>query len=408
MNRFLRTQKTKILAGGHQPVILKGVNLGGWLMMEGYILHAPNRPEQRFRREFAAALGKKALEDFDRSFRKNFITLKDIAGIRRLGFNCVRVPFHYRVVEKAPYVYGAPGLFHLDRLIRWAKKHKIWVILDLHAAPGAQNYDWHSDSAGEAQLWQDNTFQRRTYALWEFLADRYRDEEYLAGYDLLNEAVVGDTKILNRFYRQLIMTIRRVDKNHILFIEGNRWAKDLDCLEEFNDDNYALSIHSYEPLDFVFNYVPHLKYPPRLEGRLWHKETVRRHLLKYKQISRKRGVPIYVGEFGINSRGGLFGEEKWLEDRLSCFKEYGFHWTYWTYKAVKNSLFPDGIYSYVENPPWVNRPGPLTGWDTYSTHWPKRRKEMIQSWHTGQFQANSLILKTLKKYVHYDYQFNQS
>jgi len=58
MNRFLKVYKTRIVLGEKKPVILRGVNLGGWLMMEGYLLHSPNIPERRFRKEFAAALGK--------------------------------------------------------------------------------------------------------------------------------------------------------------------------------------------------------------------------------------------------------------------------------------------------------------------------------------------------------------
>ena len=200
MKHFLRRDKTRIAAKGGKPVILQGVNLGGWLMMEAYILYAPNFPEQRFKREFAAALGQKALRLFEKKYRENFIRERDIQNIARLGFNCMRVPFNGRLVEKAPYRYDRNGVRFLDRVIRWAGKCGIWVILDLHAAPGSQNHDWHGDSAGKAELWTKENCQDRTLALWEFLADRYKNEEYVAGYDLLNEAVLDDTELLNRFY----------------------------------------------------------------------------------------------------------------------------------------------------------------------------------------------------------------
>jgi len=119
-------------------------------------------------------------------------------------------------------------------------------------------------------------------------------------------------------------------------------------------------------------------------------------LLKYKKISQKRNVPIFCGEFGVNARRGDFGEDRWLKDVLECFNDFGFHWTYWTYKAVKNSAFPDGVYSYVNNPSWVNRSGPLAGWDTYKQCWPKQQKAMTRSWRTDQFRANAEILKILK------------
>ena len=154
------------------------------------------------------------------------------------------------------------------------------------------------------------------------------------------------------------------------------------------------------PSGFTFNFVPHLKYPVGSGKHRWGKDTTRRLLKKYHTFSLKRGVPIYIGEFGVNYRQGLFGEDRWLRDNLDCFEEYGFHWTYWTYKAVKNSCHPDGILSYYENPPWVNRGGPLMGWETYKNHWPKSKNDMIRSWRTPYFQDNTVILKILQKYAH--------
>jgi hypothetical protein len=396
MTKFLRTQKTKIVSPDGRPVMLKGLNLGGWLMMEGYILYAPNFPEHKFKKEFSAALGQSALSDFEREFRENFICESDIKNIARLGFNCLRVPFNCRLVEKKAYQYDPQGARYLDRVIQWAKKYKIWVILDLHAAPGAQNHDWHSDSTGKAELWTKQTNQDRTLALWEFLADRYKNEEYVAGYDLLNESVLEDTKLLNRFYNDLIKRIRGVNKNHILFVEGNKWGTDIDCLDEYADDNYALSIHNYEPLAFTFNFVSDLSYPldPAYGG--WNRNMIRRNLSRYQRAAHKRGVPVFAGEFGVNGRRGHFGEDRWLADILECFNDFGFHWTYWTYKAIKNYVMPDGVYSYVDNPSWVNRVGPLTGWDTYKQHWAKKRHAIIKSWRTDRFQPNNEIIRALQ------------
>ena len=392
---FLRTQKTQILNKNNQPIFLRGVNLGGWLMMEAYFLHSPNSPEQKFRKEFAKNLGFWALAEFDRAFRDSFIEEQDIKKIASLGFNCLRVPFHYRCVEPRAYRFKAEGLRYLDWIVGLGKKYKLWIILDLHAAPGSQNHDWHSDSLGKAEFWLKRKYRHRAIAIWEFLADRYKDEEYIAGYDLLNEAVLENIEILNEFYKDLITAIRRIDKNHILFIEGNRWSQDLECLAPIKDNNYSFSIHTYETLEFTGNFIPHLTYPLEGTPRVWNKDTSSALLAQYAEISRKLSVPIYVGEFGVNYRGGFYGEDKWLSEMLDCFKAYGFHWTYWTYKAVKSNIFPDGIFSYYDNPAWVNRPGPRTGWETYHLHWPKKKKEMIQSWRTKHFKENPLILKAL-------------
>jgi aryl-phospho-beta-D-glucosidase BglC (GH1 family) len=381
---------------GLRPVFLKGVNLGGWLMPEGYILQAPNRPYFQFQRDFRRALGVKALKDYERRFRNAFITEKDFQRIKSLGLNCVRLPFHYRLVEERPYRYSREGIGYMDRAVRWAKACGLAVILDNHAVPGCQNHDWHSDSDGRMEFWKSPSKQDRAIRLWQFLADRYKDESAVAGYDLLNESVADTARPLNRYYGRLIKAIREVDRRHILFVEGNRWAQDIACLDDFKDDNLALSIHFYEPLEFSFNFVPGLSYPLVSRQGRWDKAVMRKRLEVAAGIARKRGQPLFCGEFGVNVRAGLSGEDVWVKDILDIFDALGIHWTYWTWKAVKHTMFPDGVYSYYPNPPWVNRQGPLTGWETHPKLWPGSRKDMTASWGSQAFQENVEITRVLK------------
>jgi endoglucanase len=395
--KILKVHKTEIV-NGKQPIVLQGVNLGGWLLMEGYILHSLNVAEQIFKRNFTAALGEQALRNFEKTFRDHFVTEKDFARIASWGCNCVRVPFHYRLIEAAPYHYHAAGLAYLDRVLKWAAKYRLWIILDLHAAPGSQNYDWHSDSGGKADLWNKKEYQSRSVALWRYLAQHFHGAEWLAGYDVLNEAVVKDARLLNDFYRRVISAIREVDRNHIIFIEGNTWAQDLDVLEPFSDGNLALSIHYYQPLEFTFNLVPQLHYPLEHQKKVFNHQTMATILDHSIRAARKQYRPLYVGEFGVNARQGLYGEDKWLKDVLHCFSQAGVHWTYWTYKAVKNAIFPDGILSYRGNPPWINRQGPYLGWDNYVECWPKLRKEMVKSWLSENFHENTEVLAVLRHY----------
>ncbi len=396
---FLRTKGQRIIDDRGREVRLRGVNLGGWLMMEAYFMFSPNLPVHRFERNFSKALGRRALEEFQREFRRNFIREEDFEVIRKLGCNCIRLPFHYRIVEPASLKPGGRDLRYLDQAITWAKKRGIYVILDLHAAPGAQNHDWHSDSDGKALFWTSPRNQQRALKIWEFLAKRYKDESAVAGFDLLNETVLGAPAKLNQFYRNAIARIRKVNRRHIIFVEGNNWAQDIACLDNFDDDNYALSIHNYEPLDFTFNFVPFLRYPLRRVKAPWNRQILTKNLQRYARIASQRNVPVFVGEFGVNAREGWYGEDRWLADTLDAYEKFEFHWTYWTFKAVKNYTFPDGLYSYRENPPWVHREGPVTGWDTYAGLWPKHKKQMVASWRTEAFTPNQQLIKVFKAHV---------
>ncbi|MBI4309041.1 MAG: cellulase family glycosylhydrolase [Candidatus Omnitrophica bacterium] len=388
---FLRTSKASIIDGKGQRMRLKGVNFGGWLMMEAYFMHAPNTPEQLMKKGFAKTLGDKALADLEFSFRRNFIQEQDLRRVALWGFNCVRLPFNCRLIENNP-----AGFKYLDETLDWANKYNVYVILDLHAAPGSQNPDWHSDSFGKAGLWTKKSNRHRVYALWELLADRYKDEPMIAGYDLLNEAVLEDAAILNEFYRETIKAVRRCDKNHILFVEGKHWAQDIAVLDDFPDDHWVYSIHFYEPMEFTFNLTPHLRYPLASQQGIWNKDVMHKRMEGYFKFAKAKQRPIHVGEFGVNYRGGLYGEHAYVKDLVKCFNDFGFHWNYWTYKAVKHYMFPDGLLSYYPNPPWVHRAGPVSGWDRWKDLWPKHQKDMAASWRTGAFTLNEPVLKALQ------------
>ncbi|MFH1678591.1 MAG: cellulase family glycosylhydrolase [Candidatus Omnitrophota bacterium] len=389
---FLRVKNTKIITASGEPVILKGVNLGGWLMMEGYILGGRNIPEQKFRKIFTKTQGMPASEEFTRLFRENFIQEKDFKIISELGFNCVRIPFNFRLIKQ--------GFGYLEKAVELSKKYHLWVILDLHAAPGSQNQDWHSDSMGKALLWKDKRQQARLIKIWQFLAQRFRDESAIAGYDILNEGVCADNKVMLDLYKRVVKGIREIDKNHIIFLEGNKWAQDIDFLGKPWDGNMVYSIHFYMPLEFTFSLIRELRYPGKIGNEYWSKGRLKGFLNRYFQLKNKWQAPIFTGEFGQNSRCVYcYNEFKWLTDTLAIFKEFGFHWTYWTWKAIAQGVYPDGIYQYQDNPAWVCRQGPITGWETYYSLWKRHKKEICASWRTENFSLNRPLISLLKSFL---------
>jgi len=386
---FLKVKGENILRD--KPIILKGLNLGGWLMMEGYILGGRNIPEKEFKKEFMRINGRKSLREFETFFRDNFITEEDIKIISQRGFNCIRVPFNFKLIEE--------DIEYLDKIVDWCERYKIWCILDLHAVPGSQNPDWHSDSSGKALLWERRDFQKRTIQLWGFLANRYKNKESIAGYDILNESVCKDTKKILRIYREIVKTIREVDENHLIFLEGNNWAQDLDFLGEPFSENLVYSIHFYWPLEFLCNFQRNLVYPGIISGAYWSKSKLKNVLSKYYRLKKKWKVPIYVGEFGINSRCPYCHKElKWLKDTLEIFREFEFSWTYWTYKAIAGGMYPDGVFQYLDNPEWIKREDVIFGWERYYSLWKKRKREITKSWRTENFKENKALFNLLSSF----------
>lgn len=376
-----------------KKVYLRGVNLGGWLMMEGYLLHGRNFAEHIFKREFMRHNGKKELEDFKYLYRQNFITHQDICRIKKMGANCVRAPFNYRLIQQDRQ------WSYFDNLVDWCRREGLFCILDLHSAPGAQNPDWHSDSDGSALFWKIKRFQRQYFTIWQKIASRYKDEPTIAGYDVLNEPVLKNPQALKKFYRHVVRVIREVDKNHIIFLEANNYGQQLKLLGRPRDENIAYSIHIYQPLNFTFNFQPHLRYPGYINGKYWDRKRVYEMAGYYHRLAERWQVPIYVGEFGVNYRSGSdYGELKFLQDLLDCFKKFNFHWTYWTYKAVAGGLYPDGIYQYLPNSPWIKREGPILGWENFYYLWKKNKRKIVSSWKTEEFTENRYISRLLSRY----------
>jgi aryl-phospho-beta-D-glucosidase BglC (GH1 family) len=118
-----------------------------------------------------------------------------------------------------------------------------------HSAPGGQNPDWHCDNAtGNSNLWRNPDHRSKVIRLWEQLASRCRDNTTVAGYDLVNEPCYFDhalNAVLFDFYATCMAAIRRIDPSHIIFVEGNTYARDFSMFERNLDDQVAYSFHYY-------------------------------------------------------------------------------------------------------------------------------------------------------------------
>ncbi len=395
---FLQTSQGQIVNERGRPVRLRGVNLGNWLLLEGYMLGARNQPEHVIRQNLSRAIGASGVRSFFKRYQDRYIQTTDLDRIRQWGFTIVRAPVNYRLFFPSPVstYYERNGWQRLDWLVRECTKRGLYILLDLHAAPGAQNGDWHSDSRGHAELWTSSTHQATLVRFWTEVAKRYRNTPALAGYDLLNEPILGDKKLLARVYQRCIKAIRAQKDRHILFLEGTVWSDDFSGLDTIEGEQLAYSPHFYKPSPFTFNVELDITYPGRIQKTHWDKQTLRKNLQGFAQLGKKTKRPILIGEFGVNTRCSVcHAETRWVRDCVDLFNEFGFHWTYWAYKVLSSHMHPSGLLRYPQNPVWFRREGNRVGWETWGDISTKDRQQLLAQMDSRHFRVDSPVLKAL-------------
>src|SRR5438067_2238527 len=225
--RFVSTRVKEFVSPDGKPLLLRGINLGNWLLPEGYMFKFKTTNSPRLiQTAINELVGEDEARKFWTTYHGNYITQADIRFIKQSGFNSVRIPFNYRlfVTEGTPPRLDGPGYELLDRVVSWCRSEGLYVILDMHAAPGGQTGDNIDDSFGYPFLFESGESQQLTIDLWRNIAGRYRNERVVIGYDLLNEPIAHyfDTASLNPklepLYRRIVSGIRDVDRNHIIFL----------------------------------------------------------------------------------------------------------------------------------------------------------------------------------------------
>jgi aryl-phospho-beta-D-glucosidase BglC (GH1 family) len=336
---FLRTDGTRIIDGTGRRVLLRGVGLGGWLNMENFITGYPGT-ESAMREAVSGVLGAERAGLFFDRLLTAFFAESDVDMLAGLGVTGVRVPFNYRHFESdaRPFEIDPAGFRHLDRAVRMCAARGIYTVLDLHAAPGAQNQHWHSDNPTHvAAFWQHRHFQDRVVHLWEALAEHYRDEPYVAGYNLLNEPADPGGEVIGPFYDRLVAAVRAVDPRHILFLDGNTYATDFSFLPEpaagAAYDNVVFACHDYALAGMSFGG----RYPGETQGVWVDRAQLERAFEKRSAFQRRTGTPLWVGEFGPVYTGDPERDaerHRILADQLEIYDAHGAGWSIWTYKDV--------------------------------------------------------------------------
>ncbi|MGA5301813.1 glycoside hydrolase family 5 protein [Nucisporomicrobium flavum] len=311
---FVRTRGAEIVDSAGRPLLLRGVGLGNWLLPEGYMwkfgdgLASPRQIEARIER----LVGPEAATDFWKRFRDVFIAEEDIARIAALGFDHVRLPINSRVVLGPS---AADGFALIERAVEWCERHGLWILLDLHGAPGGQTGTNIDDSPnGKPELFMDERYRKQTVDLWREIARRYRDRTAVLGYDLLNEPLPEEWQYvypreLMALYAELTAAIREVDPDHLIMYEGPQWSTDVSIFTEVLDPNSVLQFHRY-----------------------WCAPE-RAAISDYLEARDRLGIPVYMGEGGENTA-------EWIYTATRLYEQHGIGWNLWPWKKLDTLTSP--------------------------------------------------------------------
>ncbi len=317
---FVRAHDAGLVDGRGRELLLRGVGLGNWLLPEGYMwkfgagAESPREIETLINR----LVGPERAAEFWAQFRDVFIAEADIERIAASGFDHVRLPINARVLQTDDGRPIEAGYALIDRLVEWCRRHRLWVLLDLHGAPGGQTGTNIDDSPrGKPELFMDERYRRNTLRLWRYLASRYAGDMTVLGYDLLNEPLpnewqhtYGDELAL--LYKELTAEIRAVDADHLIVYEGSHWATNWDIFTEVWDDNSLLQFHKY-----------------------WSSPD-NASIASFLETRDRLGLPIYMGEGGENT-------SDWIYTAHRLYEAHQIGWNFWPWKKVATRTSPVSV-----------------------------------------------------------------
>ena len=323
--QYLHVVGKEVFGNDGKKIILKGMGLGGWLVPEGYMLGTWGSPTS-IRNRIVDLIGEDSTKVFYEKFEKNYVAEKDITQLAEWGFNSVRLPFHYKTLSPSYRSYNEEGFAVIDSVIDWCTRNEIYLILDMHVAPGSQSGDENADGDEGAKLWDSKENQDWAVDIWGEIAKRYATERWIGGYDLLNEPVLfNGGRQVRDLQRQMRNRIRKYDLNHTLFVNGNMWSRAFEGLGPALDENMIWAFHYYSWM--VFNRV--------------NQNTIQ-YLINFRNLTNR---PLWLGEAGENSN-------EWFMEVTNLMEKNDIGWAWWNYKKIGTITGPvsspsDSVYQEI-------------------------------------------------------------
>lgn len=331
---FIRVEGHDLIKPDGSKLFIRGTNLGNWLNPEGYMFGLKKTNSQRMIHEMLCQLvGEEETSEFWETFKRNYITRADIDFIASQGANTIRLPFHYKLFTDEDYMgrsSGHDGFGFIDRVVEWCRDNNLYLILDMHDAPGGQTGDNIDDSYGYPWLFESEGAQRKFLDIWGMIARKYADEPVILGYELINEPIAhyfDNKEELNSrlapLYRRAVEEIRKYDTNHIILLGGSQWNSNFEPLADCNfDPQIMYTCHRYGG-------------DPTPEA-----------IASYIEFRDSTDRPMYMGELGHNT-------DQWQSDFVKTLEDNNIGYTFWPYKKLGDSCMmavdtPDGWNAVVD------------------------------------------------------------
>ena len=343
-NNFLQLNNGKITDSNDETVFLKGCNLGNWLMLEMWMLNYVGKgieDQHEFIETLEHRFGKKEAEELMDVYRSHWIKENDFDIIKSFGMNTIRLPFDYKLLmnsDTKPFQLKSDAWEWLDLAIKIAKEKGLYVILDMHGAPGRQSGMDHSGRVGYNKLWSNKNFQEQTAWLWKKISKRYKNESTVAAYDLLNEPWGSNEKDLKKIVLKIYREIRKNKDNHLVIFPGHTSGIDFyRNIKSVNLDNVIYTMHFYPGFFGWGSANPFVHAEFLLEG-----------LPNWAEKMKSFKSPLLIGEFNVVLKNAGGGEM--MRRYYDYYESLNWPATMWSYKVLDaNGGVGEGTWGMVTN-----------------------------------------------------------
>ncbi len=303
-----------------------------------------------------------------------WITTVDLDSIQKMGMNMVRVPFFWRELMKDDGTMKDGAFTQLDWVIDECSKREIYVVLDLHGAPGGLDGYITSGQAVTNDLWTSEKYQTYTIDLWKAIAEHYIGNPCVAAYDLLNEPVSNNNYNTNSdFYNVLYYAVRSVDPDHVICVQAFYSYDYITPPSTFGWENvmyqshyYNTDISNWDSQDGFVNWG--------ISDLMWHQQ--------------QWNVPVLAGEYNFWGHLDLWG--KWM----SALNSANVSWSNWCYK---NNTTENNWGLYMGN----SNPVPDPTFDSYD-----EIKEKWDKFTTDNYTYNEDLVNTISSYTQQEINLN--